>query len=182
MGFGAGTNMIVAHEYMGGHGNVWGIELTQGWVDHASTHYRDAGLHFFQGDITDAQNVLPVGASFDLIFLADVWEHIPSYRSKSLWESIVALLKPTGRLYIHIPNEAKQKREQEKKDGQFFEEIVLTDTFRRQAECYGFRITDIEEEANGYVSIVARRGTRRGRGRRSGTRAHPPRARTAPSA
>merc|ERR1719291_315417 len=113
LGFGAGTNMIVAHHLMGGSGSVWGIELTQGWVDYANAHFQDSELHFLQGDITDASMFLPSNApKSDLIFLADVWEHIPLYRLRPLWESISSLLKPTGKLYVHIPDEKKQYREQ----------------------------------------------------------------------
>ena len=158
LGFGAGTNMIVVHEFLQQSGDVWGVELTGGWVDHAKAKYIHSGLHFMQGDITKAGDVLPSQIYFDVIFLADVWEHIPSYRLGPLWHTIVSLLKPSGKLYIHIPNEAKQKAEQARSGhGQFFEEIVRVVDIQEQAECFGMRIeergTD-EDTRYTYDSIV----------------------------
>ena len=158
LGFGAGTNMIVAHELMQQRGNVWGVELTSGWVDNAKTNYIHSGLHFLQGDITKAVDVLPKQIQFDLIFLADVWEHIPSYRLGPLWHTIVSLLKPSGKLYIHIPNEAKQKAEQARSGhGQFFEEIVQVEDLRQQAECFGMKIEERgadDNQLDSFESIV----------------------------
>jgi len=158
LGFGAGTNMIVVHEFLQQRGDVWGVELTNGWVDHAKAKYIHSGLHFLQGDITNAGNVLPSKNYFDIIFLADVWEHIPSYRHGPLWHTIASLLKPSGKLYIHIPNEAKQKAAQASQGhGQFFEEIVRVRDIQEQAECFGMRIeergTD-DDKVDTYESIV----------------------------
>lgn len=90
---------------------------------------------------------------FDLIFLADVWEHIPSYRLLPLWESISVLLKPTGTLYIHIPNEEKQKGKQSRDSGQFFEEIIRIDDIQKQASCFRMILTHVSHEP-GYDSIL----------------------------
>jgi len=158
LGFGAGTNMIVVHEFLQQRGDVWGVELTSGWVDHAKAKYIHSGLHFIQGDITKAVDVVPNEIHFDIIFLADVWEHIPSYRLGPLWHTIVSLLQPHGKLYIHIPNEAKQKAEQARSGhGQFFEEIVRVKDIQQQAECFGMKIeergTD-NDKIETYESIV----------------------------
>ena len=159
LGFGAGTNMIVAKNNLTGSGSVWGIELTEGWVEHAQRTFIHERLHFLQGDITRAAGILSSGGArdlrFDLIFLADVWEHIPAYRLKSTWETVVTLLKPTGRLYIHIPDEQTQMQEQRKKKGQYFEQIVRVEDFKKEAECFGMSVLQIEGEKLGYVSIVA---------------------------
>lgn len=153
LGFGAGTNMLVVLQQMrrahqGGH--VWGIELTPGWVEHAKMKFKHPALHFVQGDVTDARNVLrrehAAPHKFDFIFLADVWEHIPSYRLLHLWESISSLLKPEGTLYIHIPNEEKQKEEQRRGGGQFFEEVVRLDDIRKQASCFELILTHVSHE------------------------------------
>ena len=43
LGFGAGTNMLVAHQQMQRaqqRGHVWGIELTRGWVEHAKKKFK----------------------------------------------------------------------------------------------------------------------------------------------
>ena len=159
LGFGAGTNMIVAQNNLKGSGSVWGIELTEGWVEHAQRTFIHERLHFLQGDITRAAGILSSGGArdlrFDLIFLADVWEHIPAYRLKSTWETVVTLLKPTGRLYIHIPDEQKQMQEQRTKKGQYFEQIVRVEDFKKEAACFGMSVLQIEREKLGYVSIVA---------------------------
>ena len=110
--------------------------------------------------MTDASNVLrqkqAAPRKFDLIFLADVWEHIPSYRLLSLWESISTLLKTTGTLYIHIPNEETQNAEQLRvSGGQFFEEVVRVDVLREQASCFGMVVTQVLPEP-GYESIFVR--------------------------
>ena len=157
LGFGAGTNMIVAHELLGRRGEVWGLELTPGWVSHAKNTYVQAGLHFLHGDITNARSAVK-RREFDIIFLADVYEHIPGYRLQSLWENIVALLKPCGKLYLHIPTEKTQVAEQAKAGSQFFEEIVRTETLQKQANCFGMKIeqTSPDEGINGsrYLSVV----------------------------
>ena len=157
LGFGAGTNMIVAHEILKRQGEVWGIELTRGWVEHALANFVEAGLKFVQGDITNAEEYLPPHIRFDLIFLADVWEHIPPYRLGYLWRNIATLLKPTGKLYIHIPNEAKQRAEQSTGTGQFFEEIVLVEDLVKQAKCFGMTLEELGSDDNSersYISLV----------------------------
>jgi len=159
LGFGAGTNMIVAQNNLKGRGSVWGIELTEGWVEHAQRTFKHEKLHFFQGDITRAASILSSGGAqdqrFDLIFLADVWEHIPAYRIKNTWETVVTLLKPKGRLYVHIPDEQTQMMEQRKKKGQYFEQIVGVEDFTKGAECFGMKVLEVKREKLGYVSIVA---------------------------
>lgn len=106
--------------------------------------------------MTDASSVLrreyAAPRKFDFIFLADVWEHIPSYRLLPLWESISMLLKPTGTLYIHIPNEEKQRGEQ-LHGGQFFEEVVRVDDIRKQARCFKMTVTRVSHEPE-YDSIL----------------------------
>lgn len=159
LGFGAGTNMIVAHELLKHDGEIWGIELTRGWVEHALANFDEAGLRFVQGDITRAEEYLPSGIQFDVIFLADVWEHIPPYRLGYLWNNISKLLKRTGKLYIHIPNEAKQRAEQTIGGGQFFEEVVLVEDLLKQARCFGMTLQELGTDDNSehsYISLVFR--------------------------
>jgi SAM-dependent methyltransferase len=159
LGFGGGINMIAAEQLMNWKGNVWGVELTEGWVAHARENFKHERLHFLVGDITRAADVLKKGGAgdvlFDVIYLADVWEHIPSYRLKHLWETIVSLLKPTGLLYIHIPGVEMQLAERNNDKAQFFEQVVRVDDFQKQAECFSMEIRQTEYEKSGYVSVIA---------------------------
>ena len=46
-------------------------------------------------------------------------------------------------------------QEQRKKKGQYFEQIVRVEDFKKEAECFGMSVLQIEREKLGYVSIVA---------------------------
>ena len=144
LGFGAGANMIGAQRHSSG-GSVWGVDITERVVAHAQLHFKSDRLRFLRGDLTCAKDIFNSEGErdlrFDLIFLINVWEHVPQYRLKNLWLTIVALLKPNGRLYIYGYLEHKYKGSD------------LTH-FTKQAQCFGMEILQIAEEQSGRVSVV----------------------------
>lgn len=77
---------------------MWGVELVHGWVDHAEAKFQRAGLRFLQGDITDARAVLAAAGAgaerFDLIYLADVWEHVPPVSFLGTFAGATTLTRP----------------------------------------------------------------------------------------
>merc|ERR1712216_83228 len=100
-----------------------GVDLVPGWIKVAKAHNPD--IEFSVGDITE----LDLGEKFDLIYMADSYEHIPSYRKRHLWEVIKRHSRVGTQLYIHIPTPGKQKRENEENaaaehDRQYVEEVI----------------------------------------------------------
>jgi len=176
LGFGAGTNMIFTHSGLlknnsDNNALVVGVELNNGWVQNARSRFSTNTLQFYQGDITDseaawAKEMLQKNSEiddlkFDVIYLADVWEHIPSYRVVPLWLLVKQFLKPaSGILYIHIPSPAKQAWERDHLAGvfektkagatakQFFENTVTVDEIRKGATCVGLNILKVEEHGS----------------------------------
>jgi SAM-dependent methyltransferase len=71
-----------------------GIELSAEAVAHART----LGLDVFHGDL--AQAALPA-ASFDLVYMGDVLEHVPDCRATLV--EVVRVLKPGGHFYLRGP-------------------------------------------------------------------------------
>ena len=71
-----------------------GVELSSDAVARA----RALGLDVFEGDVLDAQ--LPA-ASFDLIYMGDVLEHVPDCHATV--EEVARLLRPGGHFYLRGP-------------------------------------------------------------------------------
>jgi len=57
-------------------------------------------VNFLTGDMV----TMDLGEQFDLIVMPDVLEHIPMEVHDQLFEKLAKLLKPTGYIFIHIPN------------------------------------------------------------------------------
>jgi SAM-dependent methyltransferase len=71
-----------------------GVELSSAAVAHA----RGLGLEVFEGDLTGA--ALPA-ASFDLVYMGDVLEHLPD--AKAALDEVARVLRPGGHLYLRGP-------------------------------------------------------------------------------
>lgn len=71
-----------------------GVELSP----EAAAHARSLGLNVFQGDLLGAQ--LP-DASFDLVYMGDVLEHVPDCRA--VVTEVARVLKPGGWFYLRGP-------------------------------------------------------------------------------
>ena len=71
-----------------------GVELSTPAVEHA----HGLGLEVFRGSIEDAR--LP-SATFDLVYMGDVLEHVPDCRSTLL--EVTRVLRPEGLLYLRGP-------------------------------------------------------------------------------
>ncbi len=73
---------------------VQGVELSPDAV----THARSLGLGVFEGDLLDAGLA---GASFDLVYMGDVLEHLPDCRAAL--DEVARALKAGGHLYLRGP-------------------------------------------------------------------------------
>jgi trans-aconitate methyltransferase len=134
-----------------------GVDLVPGWIKVAKAHIAD--IDFSVGDVTE----INLGETFELIYMADSYEHIPSYRKRHLWEVLKRHSKVGTMLYIHIPTPGKQRHENEEKEqaehGQYIEEVIQYKVTVRMAACWGsFRKLSLQEhDIDGYASLIFQR-------------------------
>lgn len=143
-------------------GRVAIVELVPGWVEAGKKLV--PSVEFYNADATNftlTETGLDhegVPIKFDVISMADSFEHVPAYRKEALWESIRKHSKEGTRLYIHIPTPAKQQQEQAAEQGghsQYFEEIIQYDTTEQQGRCLaGFRLDSVIEAFPDYASLL----------------------------
>lgn len=180
---GAGPGLISRHAQQlaarvhgsGGAVRVVGVELVAGWVRTAqefaaSRPIAGTSFHFHLGDITN----ISLGHTFDVLYMADSIEHVPTFRRPALWQTLMAHSHSSSRLYLHYPNLIKQMEEQGvgvrgkprrevriqggsgRRLAQHFEIPVELSVLVKQAKCAGFTMTHSEDHGkgqSGYMSV-----------------------------
>jgi len=82
-------------------GKVTGADISPESIAHASNHWKNrTNLNFVASDIRD----LELNTLFDIILMPDVLEHIPTEIHEMVFLKLAKLLKPEGKLMIHIPS------------------------------------------------------------------------------
>jgi SAM-dependent methyltransferase len=94
-GEGYGSNLMA-----GQAAEVYGVDIDEAAVRHASEKYSRSNLHFLKGSITD----VPVSGSgtFDVIVCFEAIEHIEEH--DALLGEVKRLLKPDGLFIVSTPN------------------------------------------------------------------------------
>ena len=148
-----------------------GVELVHGWVsaarDFASTRpVKGTHFHFQQADITN----ISLGATYDLIYMADSIEHVPKFRRGALWQVLAAHSYTGSRLYLHFPNVKMQLAEQRRQHTpahisigkgsgrrlqQYFEEVLELNDVVKAGCCVGFRTKHYKDHGNGKSGYVS---------------------------
>ena len=148
-----------------------GVELVHGWVsaarDFASTRpVKGTHFHFQQADITN----ISLGATYDLIYMADSIEHVPKFRRGALWQVLAAHSHTGSRLYLHFPNVKMQLAEQRRQHTpahisigkgsgrrlqQYFEEVLELNDVVKAGCCVGFCTKHYKDHGNGKSGYVS---------------------------
>ena len=140
-------------------GRVVGVDIVPGWIaaarrvasasessrtgtDLASFSTSGIPPQYILGDMTEGYSTW----TFDMIYMADSYEHVPKYRELHLWESLVRLSHFGTKLYIHIPTPTKQKYSLGGAQ-QYLEKVVEYDDLLHTAACFGFRRIKFQEHA-----------------------------------
>ena len=136
--------------------DVMGVELVPGWVK-AAARFAGGRATFVEGDMTNVS----LGKTFDVVYMADSYEHIPAYRYWSLWSVLHAHTHQGSHVYIHAPTPEIQRAEQRSKKkrgagkaGQYFEEVVTRKCLERLAEQFNFTLYQfsIHQQLGSYFS------------------------------
>ena len=150
---------------------VQGVELVAGWVsaarDFASTRpVKGTHFQFQHGDITN----ISLGATYDLIYMADSIEHVPKFRRGALWQVLAAHSHTGSRLYLHFPNVKMQRAEQRRQQTpahastgkgsgrrlqQYFEEVLELNDVVKGGCCVGFRTKHYKDHGNGKSGYIS---------------------------
>lgn len=82
-------------------GSVTGVDISPESIEFAKQKYkRQQNLNFI---VSDIQHLL-LNESFDFIILPDVLEHIPLSLYDEIFKKLIQVIKPEGRIFIHIPS------------------------------------------------------------------------------
>lgn len=82
-------------------GQVIGVDISPGNIKMAQQ--RLAKFHHTQVSVSDVTRD-PLTGAFDMIVMPDVMEHIPVDLHPNVFQAIMKVLKPSGKLIIHIPH------------------------------------------------------------------------------
>ena len=99
IGCGIGTVTGLVAEFLK-KGNIVANDISQESVGIAKERLKHCrNIEFVGGDIMKSA----VAGPFDFVFLPDVLEHIPLEQHKDLFSRIDQLVKPLGKVFIHMP-------------------------------------------------------------------------------
>jgi trans-aconitate 2-methyltransferase len=97
-GIGTFTSLLIREV---SSGQVVSMDISGASIRYANDHNTRANLKFIHADAANHD----FGAQlFDVIVLPDVLEHIPIELHHQLFEKLAKVLKPSGFIFIHIPN------------------------------------------------------------------------------
>ncbi len=97
IGFGSGRDLA----FLQNNGfDIWGIDPSQKFVDHAKERFSDTSDHFFTGSLPHLD--IPKGLlhSFDSVILIAVWMHLPKEIYSDAIKLLCTLLKPHGKVIL----------------------------------------------------------------------------------
>jgi len=80
--------------------NIWGIDPSQAFFDHAKERFPNISDHFFKAALPDLDIPSELMHSFDCIILIAVWMHLPKEMYENSIKSICSLLKPQGKIIL----------------------------------------------------------------------------------
>jgi len=97
MGFGSGRDLAFLQD----NGfNIWGIDPSQQFVDHAKERFSDITDHFLKASLPDLDISQELLHSFDSVILIAVWMHLPKEIYGDAIKSLCSLLKPYGKVIL----------------------------------------------------------------------------------
>lgn len=100
IGAGIGTQSQLIAQFLS-TGKLLINDISPKSIDIGKKRLRDfSNVDFLTGDIVE----LPIDRTFDAIVCPDVLEHIPVDQHNRLFRKFNEILKPDGRIYIHIPD------------------------------------------------------------------------------
>jgi trans-aconitate 2-methyltransferase len=97
-GIGTFTSLLIKEIHQG---SVVAMDISGASIRYANDHNTHANLKFVHADATHHDFGTQL---FDVIVLPDVIEHIPLELHQQLFEKLAKVLKPSGFIFIHIPN------------------------------------------------------------------------------
>ncbi len=115
IGFGSGRDL----SFLQAHGfDIWGIDPSQKFVDHAKKRFSDISDHFFNTSLPNLNVPQELLHSFDNITLIAVWMHLPKAVQAEAIKSLCSLLKPKGRIILSYSVTARAEETE-----RYFEDI-----------------------------------------------------------
>jgi len=97
IGFGSGRDLA----FLKNHGfDIWGIDPSQQFVDHAKGRFNNISDHFFKASLPDLDIPKELLHSFDSVILIAVWMHLPKELYIDAINSICSLLKSQGKIIL----------------------------------------------------------------------------------
>jgi trans-aconitate 2-methyltransferase len=97
-GIGTFTSLLIREV---SSGQVVSMDISGASIRYANDHNTHANLKFIHADAANHDFGTQL---FDVIVLPDVLEHIPIELHHQLFEKLAKVLKPSGFIFIHIPN------------------------------------------------------------------------------
>jgi SAM-dependent methyltransferase len=114
IGFGSGRDLEFLYE----HGyNIWGIDPTERFVEHAKERFVALQDHFFQEALPFEHHDL-FNRIFDAVICIAVWMHLPKEHYAQAVDDILGCLAANATVVISY---SQGKRERD--DGRYFEEV-----------------------------------------------------------
>ena len=80
--------------------DIWGIDPSQKFVNHAKERFLDISNHFFKTSLPDLDIPQELLHSFDSVILIAVWMHLPKEIYADSVRSLCSLLKPKGKIIL----------------------------------------------------------------------------------
>ena len=136
MGCASGTFAKHTKKLVGPGGSVSAVELVCPWLEIAKIELPD--IDFNCHDMTTVR----LNKTFDVIYMADTYEHVPAHATTNLWQTLEAHARKNTILYIHSPDTTTQLREETAAHAQAVEEVVPPDLMILQAACSGFELQE----------------------------------------
>ena len=97
IGFGSGRDLA----FLQNSGfDIWGIDPSQKFVDHAKERFNNISDHFFKASLPDLDIPKELLHSFDNVILIAVWMHLPRKIYEDAIKSLCFLLKPHGKIIL----------------------------------------------------------------------------------
>jgi len=127
IGFGSGRDLaFLQHNGF----DIWGIDPSRKFVDHAKERFPDISNHFFQTSLPNLDIPKEVLHSFDTVILIAIWMHLPKETYIDSINSICSLLKPQGKIILSYSVTAREKETE-----RYFENVdtrLLQTLFKEQ--------------------------------------------------
>ncbi len=97
IGFGSGRDLAFLQK---NRFNIWGIDPSQKFIDHAKERFPDISDHFFKASLPNFNIPKELLHSFENIILIAVWMHLPKEIYTDSIKLLCSLLKPQGKIIL----------------------------------------------------------------------------------